>query len=151
MIFVRWADGFYRLDDELKAWHKPSKQGILSSMKILFFGLGLLAFALGFIGIFLPVLPTTPFILLSAFFFAKSSTRFYNWLTNHRYFGPIIKDWQAHRRIPKKAKYMAYSMMTLSCSWLLWKFWHSDLLWLAISTAIICFTVAVWMSRLPSR
>lgn len=120
-------------------------------MKILFFGLGLTALVLGVLGIFLPILPTTPFILLSAFCFAQSSERFYHWLTQHRYFGPMIADWQHYRRVPKKAKYAASIMMTASCTWLFWRWWDSSWLWLAAVTAMICFSVAVWLWRLPSR
>lgn len=121
-------------------------------MKILFFCCGLLALVLGIIGIFLPILPTTPFILLSAFCFAKSSTRLYHWLIEHHHLSPVIKDWQAHRRIPKKAKYTAYFMMMLSCSGLLWQFWGKQpFIWLAITASLLCLTVALWMHRLPTR
>ena len=55
---------------------------------------GILSLILAFIGIFLPVLPTVPLVLLSSFFFSKSSRRFHSWLLRNRTFGPIIKDWE---------------------------------------------------------
>lgn len=66
--------------------------------------LGALALGLGAIGVVLPILPTTPFILLAAFSFAKSSERWHRWLINHDLFGPLIKDWQAHGAINSRAK-----------------------------------------------
>ncbi|MDO5059604.1 MAG: YbaN family protein, partial [Neisseria sp.] len=59
----------------------------------IFWLFGAIAFSLGVIGIFLPVLPTTPFILLAAACWAKASPRFHQWLLNHRYFGPMVADW----------------------------------------------------------
>lgn len=69
--------------------------------------LGGTAFALGAVGIFLPLLPTVPFLLLAAFAFAKSSERLHGWLLSHRIFGPPIEDWQNRGAIRRKAKWMA--------------------------------------------
>ncbi|MDR2626822.1 MAG: YbaN family protein, partial [Dysgonamonadaceae bacterium] len=60
-------------------------------MKYVFISFGFLSLALGILGIFLPLLPTTPFLLLSAFLFARSSQRLYNWLLNHRILGNYIR------------------------------------------------------------
>lgn len=62
---------------------------------------------LAIIGIALPVLPTTPFLLVAAACFAKSSKRCHKWLINNKLFGPIIHNWQQNRCIPKKAKSIA--------------------------------------------
>jgi uncharacterized membrane protein YbaN (DUF454 family) len=69
---------------------------------------------LGVIGIFLPVLPTTPFLLLAAACFARSSPRFYHWLVNHKRLGPWIRDYLAGNGIPLKGKVYAIGMMWLS-------------------------------------
>ena len=69
--------------------------------------LGWLFVVLGVAGAILPVLPTTPFILLAAACFARSSERFYAWLLENRIFGPLIRDWRAHRAIPRRAKWLA--------------------------------------------
>jgi uncharacterized membrane protein YbaN (DUF454 family) len=60
--------------------------------------------ALGIVGIFLPVLPTTPFLLLAAACFARSSERLYRWLINNRWFGAYVRDYREGRGIPAKVK-----------------------------------------------
>ncbi|WP_298851363.1 YbaN family protein [uncultured Ruegeria sp.] len=75
-------------------------------MQYLWAGLGLLCVALATVGVVLPLLPTVPFLLLAAFFFARSSSRLHNWLLSHQLFGPLILDWQssgAIRPVAKKA------------------------------------------------
>ena len=62
--------------------------------------LGWISIALGLIGVLLPVMPTTPFILLAAWCFARSSERFHQWLLDNRFFGQIIKDWESGKGIP---------------------------------------------------
>jgi uncharacterized membrane protein YbaN (DUF454 family) len=76
--------------------------------------IGWLSVALGVIGIFLPVLPTTPFLLLAAACFMRSSQRFYLWLVNHRQLGPWIVDYLEGQGIPLKGKVYAISLMWLS-------------------------------------
>jgi len=76
--------------------------------------IGWLSVALGVIGIFLPVLPTTPFLLLAAACFMRSSKRFYLWLVNHRRLGPWIVDYLEGQGIPLKGKVYAISLMWLS-------------------------------------
>ncbi len=73
-----------------------------------FLVLGLTFVALGFAGIFLPVLPTTPFLILAAACFARSSQRLEGWLLNHRQFGLLLRDWRTRGAIPRKAKWMAF-------------------------------------------
>ena len=79
----------------------------------LFVTLGWLCLALGFVGIFLPVLPTTPFVLLAAFFFSKGSKRMHAWLLSSKMFGPVIRDWERDGVIRPKAKALSLSMMAL--------------------------------------
>lgn len=82
-------------------------------------GIGWTSVALGVIGIFLPVLPTTPFLLLSAACFARSSRRFYEWLVDHPRLGPWIRDYLDGEGIPLKGKVYAIGLMwasiALSC------------------------------------
>ena len=73
----------------------------------MFIGLGSLFVCLGFIGIVIPGIPTTPFLLLSAWFFSKSSSFLENWLINHKLFGPLIRDWNEHKSISRKSKIVA--------------------------------------------
>ena len=72
---------------------------------------GLLALALGAIGIALPLLPTTPFILLAAFAFAQSSEKLHQWLLDHNVFGPLIDNWQQHGAISRRAKVLSVVSM----------------------------------------
>lgn len=73
--------------------------------------LGILAVGLGIAGVFLPLLPTTPFLLVAAFAFARSSPRLHDWLINHRQFGPMIENWRRHGAISKRAKTLAVVAM----------------------------------------
>ena len=80
-------------------------------MRPLLFTLGWLLFGLGFVGVFVPVLPTTPFMLLALWCFSRSSDRFHEWLYTHKHFGPPLQSWQEHRVVPLKAKFIAVSFM----------------------------------------
>ena len=73
----------------------------------LWLALGFISLGLGFAGIVLPLLPTTPFILLAAIAFARSSQRWHDWLMQHRIFGPLIEDWQRYGAIGRTAKRLA--------------------------------------------
>ncbi len=79
----------------------------------LYVALGWLCLGLGFVGIFLPVLPTTPFVLLAAWFFSKGSKRLHGWLLSSKTFGPIILDWERHGVIRPRAKALSLTMMAL--------------------------------------
>lgn len=68
---------------------------------------GLITLCLGIIGVFIPVLPTTPFLLLSAMCFLRSSTKLYNWLINHKIFGEYIYNYMKYRAVKKSAKISA--------------------------------------------
>lgn len=81
--------------------------------KIIFATLGILSLGLAIWGIILPGLPTTPLVLVSAYFFTKSSPKLHNWLVNHKCFGPLIKDWKRHKSIPLKIKTLALTMMSI--------------------------------------
>ena len=108
---------------------------------------GAVSFLLGIIGIFLPIMPTTPFIILSAACWARASPRFHRWLHQHRYFGPMIQNWENNGAVPRKAKFFAIGMMTFSCLLLLWRF--PEQWWVAAGVAAVCLASAVWMWRLP--
>ena len=73
--------------------------------------LGVISFGLGVLGIFIPGLPTTPFLLLSAFLFFRSSEKLYNWLIHHPRFGAYIRYYRIHRAIPLRTKIYATSLM----------------------------------------
>ena len=80
-------------------------------MRIFWLFVGLVSLSLGFVGVFLPLLPTTPFLLLAAYGFARSSDRLHRWLLAHPVFGPMIENWQQHRAIARSSKIAA----TVAC------------------------------------
>ena len=82
-------------------------------VRVLLVVVGSLALALGVLGIFLPVLPTTPFLLLAAACYARASERFYLWLLRSPAFGPTIREWRQHRSIPYRTKWVAIALMTV--------------------------------------
>ncbi len=79
--------------------------------RLVLIGLGFIFVGLGVVGIFVPGLPTTPFLLLAAACFARSSKKFYNWLLNHRIFGPYIKNYREHKAITLRGKIISLSLM----------------------------------------
>jgi uncharacterized membrane protein YbaN (DUF454 family) len=83
-------------------------------MRWLYLGVGITALLLGILGIFLPILPTTPFILLAAACFARSSERLHDFLLGNRITGPIIYEWCQYRSIPQRVKRWVYFMIVLS-------------------------------------
>ena len=108
---------------------------------------GWISVVLGVIGIALPLLPTTPFILLAAGCFAKSSPRFHQWLLNHSFFGPLINSYQGDQCIPQhvKIKAIIFIWITLSIS-----IYLLTIPWLRIVIFLlgVFITIALW--RKPS-
>lgn len=103
----------------------------------------------GVVGAFLPVLPTTPFMILALWMFSKSSDRFHNWLYNHPVFGPSLHRWHEHRVIPPLAKVASISMMSLSLIYIIG--WSVVPVWGIVLTAIIMVYAAWFILTKPSR
>jgi uncharacterized membrane protein YbaN (DUF454 family) len=108
---------------------------------------GSLALFTGFVGIFLPVLPTTPFVLLAAYCFSRGSERWERWLLNHPRWGPMVRDWRDHHAVPLRAKQLATVMMAAGSAWAWWAM-PPHLNWIP---AVWCAVIAVWLWRLPTR
>lgn len=119
------------------------------ALRAAFFAAGLLCLGLGILGLFLPVLPSTPFVLLAAACFARSSQRFYRWLMAHRAFGPLVREWRSHRSIPYRTKLFAIALMAASLSVSIVFFVHPA--WLQAALAVFGVGLAVWLYRIPSR
>ena len=107
---------------------------------------GALCLLLGVIGIVLPLLPTTPFVLLAAYCFSLGSARYEQWLLTHPRFGPMVRDWRSQRAVPMRAKQVAWGTMTIS-SFIAWWFMPTNIGWIP---GACCALVALWMWRLPT-
>lgn len=102
--------------------------------------------ATGLVGIVLPLLPTTPFVLLTAFCFSRGSERYEQWLLSHPRFGPMVRDWRTNRAVPLRAKQMALFMMLLSSGFSVWLL-PARVGWIP---GACCTVVAIWLWRLPT-
>jgi uncharacterized membrane protein YbaN (DUF454 family) len=118
-------------------------------VRLLFAALGTLFVLLGMLGIFLPVLPTTPFLLLAAACYARSSRRIYHWLLRHPHFGPLLREWREHRSMPYRAKRKALLLVALSFGVSIAFFVPG---WLAkLAMGVGGTLLAAWIARVPSR
>lgn len=119
----------------------------VESKNLILILLGWFFFALGFIGVFLPVMPTTPFMIVAAACFSKGSPRLHAWLLRQKYIGASIKLWEDHRIIPRKAKVM--STLLILCG-LVFPLTILKLpLWGILALIITLFSIIawVWMQR----
>lgn len=117
---------------------------------ILFLISGGIFLVIGIAGIFLPLIPTTPFILLTALCWAKSSDRFHAWLLENRYFGSIIQNWEQNRIIPLKVKWLAIGMMSSSA--LLSLYILRDYAWWLPAIIIVMVLLAsLWICSFPHK
>ena len=114
-----------------------------------FLAAGFVFMGLAILGLFLPVLPATPFVLLAAACFARASARFYNWVLNHRVFGPTVREWRRYRSIPYRVKLWAIALMALSLGISIAFFVKET--WLQGALAAFGVLLATWMYNLPSR
>ena len=103
----------------------------------------------GLAGVFLPVLPTTPFLLVAAACYARASRRFYNALLNNRLLGPAILEWQQHRAIAWRTKLMAIALMSLTLATSIVFFVKDS--WLRLALVLCGLVLAAWLYRIPSR
>ncbi|MCO5130779.1 MAG: YbaN family protein [Xanthobacteraceae bacterium] len=113
-----------------------------------FLALGVGFVALGFIGAFLPVLPTTPFLILAAGCFARSSPRLERRLLDHPRFGPLLREWRARGAIPMKAKLMSLGGMALGFA-LFWFGGHPGP-WLTAAVALLILVGLAYVFSRPS-
>lgn len=109
------------------------------------FAIGILSLGTGLVGIVLPLLPTTPFILLAAYAFARSSRRWHDWLMGHSVFGPMIRDWQAHGAISRRGKISAF--IALAVVLVISVVLQVPAVWLAVQIAALSAVAAFILSR----
>lgn len=118
-------------------------------MRFVYIIIGCAAVALGIVGIFLPLLPTTPFLLLAAWAFARSSPRLEAWLTTHPRLGPPLKAWREHRAIPLRAKMIAIPAMGASLIYILLA--QSIPVYGQVAAALLLACCATFILTRPSR
>ena len=116
--------------------------------KILLLSLGWLCVGLAFLGIFLPGMPTTIFLIIALWAFAKSSKKFHAWLLNHKRFGPLLRNWETHKVVPKKAKITMVVLQTLVVIMVHYTF---NNIFVTIGLIIILILVAWYVLSLPSK
>lgn len=114
--------------------------------RIILLTIGWLAIVLGTLGVVLPLLPTTPFILLAAWCFARSSPRFHHWLLYRSWFGSYILHWQQHRALPPGVKLRA--MLLIICTFAL-SIWLVKLFWLRVMLLCMLAALLLFMWRMP--
>jgi len=118
-------------------------------VQVVYATLGTLFLVTGIVGIFLPVLPTTPFLLMATACYARSSHRFYNWLMNHPVFGSMIVEWRTYKSIPWRIKLVAMVTMSLTFGSSILFFIHDSRLQLALT--FFGLMLLIWLYRIPSR
>lgn len=109
---------------------------------------GFVSVALGAVGAVLPLVPTTPFLLVAAACFARSSPRFYRWLLTRPGVGPVIRDWRVSRTVPIRAKVWAISLIVVVGTSSLVVFVGNR--WARLVMGAGLLAVIVWLLRLPS-
>jgi len=116
--------------------------------RIILISLGWLCVGLGFVGVFVPGIPTTIFLIIALWAFTKSSEKLRHWLLNHKRFGPILNDWQEHKVVPRRAKILMVVLMSLA---VILFYYSLQSLILTIGLIIILVSVAIYVISLPSK
>lgn len=110
---------------------------------------GTVSLILGAIGVVVPGLPTTPFVLLAAACYAKASPRLHAWLLNHRLTGPMLRDWEKHHSLSRRTKTVAVVSMMVMVSFSIWGFRGR---WIAQAVLIVLGAIGAWVVlRIPTR
>ena len=118
-------------------------------VRVLLWAAGVLSLLLGIIGIVLPGLPTTPFVLLAGACFVRASPRAHAWLLKNPTFGPMLREWDTHRSISPRVKRFALVTMVLLASVSIWALADHPILQLSVLTGVLIGAIIV--IRLPTR
>lgn len=125
------------------------KRVLGAPLRWLLWAAGSLSLILGLIGVVLPGLPTTPFILLAAACYAKASPRLHAYLLNHQLTGPLLRDWETHRSLTRRTKTIAVVSMLVMVSFSIWSFRHR---WIAQAVLVALGAIGAWVVlRIPTR
>lgn len=117
--------------------------------RYLFIVFGFVSLGLGIIGIFLPILPTTPFLLLAATLFAHSSQRLYDKLLANKYLGHYIRDFQLNKSIPLRAKIVSILMIWLSIGSCV--LFVAEKMWLKVMLLTVAFFVSIYILHFKTK
>ncbi|WP_348521305.1 YbaN family protein [Chromohalobacter sp. 296-RDG] len=128
-------------------YHGKVARRMYDIRKLLFICLAGVSFSLGVVGLFLPIMPTTCFMLVAVWAASKSSPRFANWIRRHPRFGPSILAWERERAIPRHAKWMACAMLIVSMGVI--AFTVGSLV-LRVALIIGLMGIAVWILTRPT-
>lgn len=102
--------------------------------------------ALALVGIFLPGLPTVPFLLLTAWFAARGSDRLHRWLYTHPYSGKLLLDWEQEKSVSRTSKVIAVSMLITSWSVM---YYHLNNVWGLAGSAVLFMLIATYLASRP--
>tara|TARA_B100000519_G_scaffold198529_1_gene208104 strand:- start:22 stop:423 length:402 start_codon:yes stop_codon:yes gene_type:complete len=126
---------------------KPKKNKLI---RILWILLGSLFVGIGYLGIFVPGLPTTIFLILAAGCYIRSSEKLYNWLINNKIFGKYIKDYYEGKGMPLKSKILAFSMIIIFCSFAI--FFVIELIWVQLIVGLAgIIGISYIILRVPTK
>ena len=113
----------------------------------MYLALGWTCVLLGLVGAFLPLLPTTVFLLIAAWAFSRSSERWHRWLREHARFGETIRAWEEHHAMPRRAKRIAF--IALAASYAFTAYMYGPLSWAAIIGGVCIAAVAIYIAHIP--
>ncbi len=136
-------------DDSRNIANTAPHTGLSPLQRILLTSAGVLALLLGLLGIVLPGLPTTPFVLLSAACLARSSPRLHQKLISHRHLGPLVRDWEENRSLTRRTKWLSTTIMSTMVVLSAWQFSGRPLLQVLMLTLGVVGCIVVW--RIPTR
>ena len=136
------------LQDKMMISSQDKTKSINPALRWTLLTAGFLATALGVLGIFLPVLPTVPFLLLALACFARSSERFYNWLLKHAHFGPIVQPYINGCGMSRASKVKAITLLWASI--MLSAFFLIELVWVRTLLLVIACAVTFYLLSLPT-
>lgn len=126
--------------------HKRPQGEPMILIRALWVSLAALSFGTGVLGIFLPLLPTTVFMLMAVYCASRGSPRFEAWIRSRHYVGPLLVTWEQERAIPRRAKLAAVSMIALSALITAWSLGPGWTRWGVITLLML---IAVWLATRP--
>jgi uncharacterized protein len=151
-VRIDYTESLFQCDDQGKGKNMANMSKNIKATglrKILLMGVGTLSLIVGIVGVFLPILPTTCFLLLAAGCYSRSSDRFYSWLMNNRWFGRYLSDYKSGRGVPMSIKIASVGSMWCSIGYAV--LFVLSLVWLQLLLLVLAITITFHIISLPSR